>query len=155
MCLYGHDLDESVSPVEAGLSWVIGTSLSSSSSYLSSSNVADLRRVSIEQARIDESPATSSDPLEFSKSSLPVLLVDESGSSSLELLLGRELRSTLEVERRLSVRSISPTQPSLFDAWLTLSRLSSRQNHFRNPLSHRRRKHRNGIHPERIPQEGN
>ncbi|WWC58411.1 glycine cleavage system T protein [Kwoniella dejecticola CBS 10117] len=24
MCLYGHDLDESVSPVEAGLSWVIG-----------------------------------------------------------------------------------------------------------------------------------
>lgn len=26
MCLYGHDLDETVSPVEAGLSWVIGTS---------------------------------------------------------------------------------------------------------------------------------
>lgn len=26
MCLYGNDLDESVSPVEAGLSWVIGTS---------------------------------------------------------------------------------------------------------------------------------
>lgn len=25
MCLYGHDLDESVSPVEGGLSWVIGT----------------------------------------------------------------------------------------------------------------------------------
>lgn len=24
MCLYGHDLDESVSPVEGGLSWVIG-----------------------------------------------------------------------------------------------------------------------------------
>ncbi|WVR05748.1 glycine cleavage system T protein [Kwoniella sp. DSM 27419] len=24
MCLYGHDLDESVSPVEAGLAWVIG-----------------------------------------------------------------------------------------------------------------------------------
>ena len=24
MCLNGHDLDESVSPVEAGLSWVIG-----------------------------------------------------------------------------------------------------------------------------------
>ena len=24
MCLYGHDLDESISPVEAGLSWVIG-----------------------------------------------------------------------------------------------------------------------------------
>lgn len=26
MCLYGNDLDESVSPVEAGLTWVIGTS---------------------------------------------------------------------------------------------------------------------------------
>ena len=24
MCLYGHDLDENTSPVEAGLSWVIG-----------------------------------------------------------------------------------------------------------------------------------
>lgn len=27
MCLYGHDLDESVSPVEGGLAWVIGTFL--------------------------------------------------------------------------------------------------------------------------------
>jgi aminomethyltransferase len=26
MCLYGHDLDESVSPVEAGLTWVVGMS---------------------------------------------------------------------------------------------------------------------------------
>jgi aminomethyltransferase len=24
MCLYGHDLDETTSPVEASLSWVIG-----------------------------------------------------------------------------------------------------------------------------------
>ena len=24
MCLYGHDLDETTSPIEAGLSWVIG-----------------------------------------------------------------------------------------------------------------------------------
>lgn len=30
MCLYGHDLDESVSPVEGGLAWVIGTFLFSS-----------------------------------------------------------------------------------------------------------------------------
>jgi len=28
MCLYGHDLNETVSPVEAGLSWLIGASLS-------------------------------------------------------------------------------------------------------------------------------
>ena len=27
MCLYGNDLDESVSPVEAGLTWVVGMSL--------------------------------------------------------------------------------------------------------------------------------
>jgi glycine cleavage system aminomethyltransferase T len=27
MCLYGNDLDESVSPVEAGLTWVIGMPL--------------------------------------------------------------------------------------------------------------------------------
>lgn len=25
MCLYGHDLDETTTPVEAGLSWLIGT----------------------------------------------------------------------------------------------------------------------------------
>lgn len=24
MCLYGHDLDESVSPIEAGLAWTVG-----------------------------------------------------------------------------------------------------------------------------------
>ena len=26
MCLYGNDLDESISPVEAGLAWVVGKS---------------------------------------------------------------------------------------------------------------------------------
>ncbi len=24
MCLYGHDLDETISPIEANLSWVVG-----------------------------------------------------------------------------------------------------------------------------------
>lgn len=24
MCLYGHDLDETISPIEAGLTWLVG-----------------------------------------------------------------------------------------------------------------------------------
>jgi hypothetical protein len=32
MCLYGHDLDETVSPIEAGLAWLVGEYLGSSCS---------------------------------------------------------------------------------------------------------------------------
>ncbi|KAL7412950.1 hypothetical protein BDY24DRAFT_352301 [Mrakia frigida] len=39
MCLYGHDLDESVSPVEAGLSWVIGKDRRAAADFLGSSRI--------------------------------------------------------------------------------------------------------------------
>lgn len=34
MCLYGQDLDEDTTPVEAGLTWVIGTSCCLRSNFL-------------------------------------------------------------------------------------------------------------------------
>ena len=47
MCLYGHDLDESVSPVEAALSWVIGAS-----------RLMSLESLADNQARTDEMPTS-------------------------------------------------------------------------------------------------
>ncbi|KAG9084448.1 Aminomethyltransferase, mitochondrial [Ceratobasidium sp. UAMH 11750] len=39
MCLYGHDLDETTTPVEAGLSWVIGKSRRELGSFIGASTV--------------------------------------------------------------------------------------------------------------------
>lgn len=39
MCLYGHDLDETTTPVEAGLSWVIGKSRREHGGFIGSSTV--------------------------------------------------------------------------------------------------------------------
>lgn len=48
MCLYGHDLDETTTPVEAGLSWLIGTS---TMAFLASHAPSD---AGISQAKIVE-----------------------------------------------------------------------------------------------------
>jgi glycine cleavage system aminomethyltransferase T len=39
MCLYGNDLDESITPVEAGLSWVIGKDRRAAGGFIGSEKV--------------------------------------------------------------------------------------------------------------------
>lgn len=39
MCLYGHDLDEDTTPVEAGLSWVIGKERRESGDFIGAEGV--------------------------------------------------------------------------------------------------------------------
>jgi aminomethyltransferase len=39
MCLYGNDLDESITPVEAGLSWVIGKDRRATGGFMGSEKV--------------------------------------------------------------------------------------------------------------------
>jgi aminomethyltransferase len=41
MCLYGNDLDEGITPVEAGLSWVIGKDRRTEGSFIGSEKVLD------------------------------------------------------------------------------------------------------------------
>jgi len=41
MCLYGHDLDEDTSPVEAGLSWVIGKERREKANFIGASRVLE------------------------------------------------------------------------------------------------------------------
>jgi len=41
MCLYGHDLDEGTSPVEAGLSWVIGKDRREKADFIGASKVLE------------------------------------------------------------------------------------------------------------------
>jgi len=41
MCLYGNDLDESTTPVEAGLSWVIGKDRRTEGGFIGSERVLD------------------------------------------------------------------------------------------------------------------
>jgi aminomethyltransferase len=41
MCLYGNDLDESTTPVEAGLSWVIGKDRRAAGGFIGSEKVLD------------------------------------------------------------------------------------------------------------------
>ncbi len=39
MCLYGHDLDETISPIEAGLSWVVGKDRRAAGDFIGSERV--------------------------------------------------------------------------------------------------------------------
>jgi len=41
MCLYGNDLDENTSPVEAGLSWVIGKARKESGEFIGAEGVRE------------------------------------------------------------------------------------------------------------------
>jgi glycine cleavage system aminomethyltransferase T len=41
MCLYGNDLDESTTPIEAGLSWVIGKDRPAEGGFIGSEKVLD------------------------------------------------------------------------------------------------------------------
>jgi glycine cleavage system aminomethyltransferase T len=41
MCLYGNDLDQSTTPVEAGLSWVIGKDRRAAGGFIGSETVLD------------------------------------------------------------------------------------------------------------------
>lgn len=41
MCLYGNDLDESTTPIEAGLSWVIGKDRRAEGGFIGSEKVLD------------------------------------------------------------------------------------------------------------------
>lgn len=42
MCLYGNDLDETTSPVEAGLSWVIGKDRKENGTFIGAEYVRKL-----------------------------------------------------------------------------------------------------------------
>lgn len=39
MCLYGHDLDETVSPIEAGLAWLVGKDRRATGDFVGSSRI--------------------------------------------------------------------------------------------------------------------
>lgn len=46
LCLYGNDIDETTTPVEASLVWTIGTDINSALGYFSFSHTSgDLRRI--------------------------------------------------------------------------------------------------------------
>ncbi|KAI9455030.1 glycine cleavage system T protein [Russula earlei] len=61
MCLYGNDLDESITPVEAGLSWVIGKARRTLGGFIGWENVRDQLKNGPPRRRvgliIDDAPA--------------------------------------------------------------------------------------------------
>jgi len=68
MCLYGHDLDENTSPVEAGLSWVIGKDRRERGDFIGASRVLEhLQKGKVPRKRIglivDGAPAREGAPI--------------------------------------------------------------------------------------------
>ncbi|CAE6515929.1 unnamed protein product [Rhizoctonia solani] len=61
MCLYGHDLDETTSPVEAGLSWVIGKARKEKGGFIGADTVLKQLKEGVTRRRvgfvIPEAPA--------------------------------------------------------------------------------------------------
>ncbi|KAF8313700.1 glycine cleavage system T protein [Clavulina sp. PMI_390] len=52
MCLYGHDLDETTSPVEAGLSWVIGKDRRAAGDFIGSPTVLEQLKSGVTRRRV-------------------------------------------------------------------------------------------------------
>jgi aminomethyltransferase len=67
MCLYGNDLDESTTPVEAGLSWVIGKDRRAAGDFIGSKTVLDQLKNGPPRRRVglivEEAPARRPCPL--------------------------------------------------------------------------------------------
>lgn len=69
MCLYGNDLDESTTPVEAGLSWVIGKDRRTTGNFIGSKTVLDQLKNGPPRRRVglivEEAPARRPCPPNF------------------------------------------------------------------------------------------
>ena len=67
MCLWGNDLDESTTPVEAGLSWVIGKDRRASGDFIGSTTVLNQLKDGPPRRRVglivEEAPARRAYPL--------------------------------------------------------------------------------------------
>lgn len=80
MCLYGNDLDETTSPVEAGLSWVIGKERrSEGAGFVGESEILRQLKEGVERRRVgvvsEGAPARRT--FLHSDFLLPLLLTDE------------------------------------------------------------------------------
>jgi glycine cleavage system aminomethyltransferase T len=67
MCLYGNDLDETTTPVEAGLSWVIGKDRRTAGNFIGAKTVLDQLKNGPRRRRVglivEEAPARRAYPL--------------------------------------------------------------------------------------------
>lgn len=52
LCLYGHDLDENLTPIEAGLSWLIGKKRRADASFLGAARVLQQLKDGVDKKRV-------------------------------------------------------------------------------------------------------